>query len=70
MGANHLKTVIHIYKKYNQNRAFHTSSRRGMVKVTMSYFFPLSFFFFLSVITNKALNVGAKIEMEIHSGLF
>lgn len=67
MGANHLKTVIHIYKKYNQNRGFHTSSRRGMVKVTKSFF---SFVFFLSVITNKALNVGAKIETEIHSGLF
>lgn len=46
MGANHLKTVIHIYKKYNQNRGFHTSSRTGMVKVTKS-FFSFVFFFFL-----------------------
>lgn len=69
MGTNHLKTVIHIYKKYNQNRGFHISSRTGMVKVTKSFFF-LCLFFFLSVITNEALNVGAKIEMEIHSGLF
>lgn len=39
-----------------------------MVKVNKSFLF--CFVFFVSITTNEALNVGAKRQIEIHSGLF